>query len=55
MLRAYRETGIVVVNRSVVFQFALLDHHFKEHAKLVNRFREAGRDAVVRMWRSQSR
>ena len=53
--RAYRETGTVAVNRSVAVQCALLDRHFKKHAKQVNLFRKAGRDAVVRMWRSQTK
>jgi hypothetical protein len=35
-------------------QWALLDGHFRRHAKLVKRFRAAGRDSVVRMWGSQT-
>jgi hypothetical protein len=31
-----------------------LDSHFKQHARIVDRFREADRDAVLSMWRSQT-
>ena len=53
--RAYRETGIVVVKMSVAAEWTALDLHFKKHFKLVNRFRGSGGDAVVRMWRSQTK
>jgi hypothetical protein len=39
---------------SLAAQWAALEEHFKHHARLVDRFREAGRDAVVRMWLSQT-
>jgi hypothetical protein len=34
-------------------QWAALEEHFQRHAKLVARFRETGRDAVVAMWENQ--
>ena len=40
---------------SLAAEWAALDLHFNEHVKLVNRFRGAGRDAVIRMWRSQTK
>lgn len=39
---------------SLAAQWAVLDDHFRHHAKLVARFRHASPDAVVRMWKSQS-
>lgn len=45
----------VVVKMSLAAEWATLDLHFKAHFKLVNRFREAGGDAVIRMWRSQTK
>jgi len=42
------------MDRSVAVQWAVLEHHFQYHVKLVDRFREAGEDAVVRMWQSQT-
>jgi hypothetical protein len=45
----------VVVKMSLTAEWAVLDLHFKKHWKLVNRFREAGGDAVIRMWRSQTK
>jgi hypothetical protein len=43
------------VKSSLAAEWAALDLHFKEHVKLVNRFRGAGGDAVIRMWRSQTK
>jgi hypothetical protein len=40
---------------SLAAEWAALDLHFEEHFKLVNRFRGAGGDAVIRMWRSQTK
>jgi hypothetical protein len=40
---------------SLAAEWTALDLHFKEHFKLVNRFREASEDAVIRMWRSQTK
>ncbi len=34
--------------------WAMLERHFREHAKQVDRFSNAGPDALVRMWKSQS-
>jgi hypothetical protein len=34
--------------------WAALDDHFQHHVRLVERFREAGRDAVSHMWSSQT-
>jgi hypothetical protein len=34
--------------------WAMLDDHFREHAKQVHRFSDAGPDALIRMWKSQS-
>ena len=34
-------------------QWAALEEHFQRHAKLVARFRETGRNAVVAMWENQ--
>src|SRR5262249_56253530 len=45
----------VVVKMSLAAEWTALDLHFKEHFKLVNRFRGAGGDAVIRMWRSQTK
>lgn len=45
----------VVVKTPVAAVWSALDLHFEEHFKLVNRFRGAGGDAVIRMWRSQTR
>jgi len=42
------------MQRSLAAEWAALDGHFEHHAKLVDRFREADRVAVVRMWRSQT-
>jgi hypothetical protein len=38
---------------SVDAQWEVLDRHFAHHAKVIDRFREAGADAVLRMWESQ--
>jgi len=38
---------------SLAAQWAALEEHFQRHAKLVARFRETGRDAVVAMWEGQ--
>ena len=38
---------------SLSAHWAALDNHFRHHATLVDRFRHAGPDAVVRMWKSQ--
>jgi len=38
---------------SLAAQWAALEEHFRCHAKLVARFRETGRDAVVAMWENQ--
>jgi hypothetical protein len=35
-------------------QWAALDEHFQNHAKLVERFRDAGPEVVARMWMSQT-
>jgi len=45
----------VVVKMSLAAEWTALDLHFKAHFKLVNRFREAGADAVIRMWKSQTK
>ena len=45
----------VVVKMSLAAEWAALDLHFKEHFKLVTRFREAGADAVIRMWKNQTK
>jgi len=42
------------MQRSLVAEWAALAGHFEHHAKLVDRFRSADRDAVVCMWRSQT-
>jgi hypothetical protein len=34
--------------------WAALNAHFRHHAKLVRHFRDAGTDAVVRMWKNQT-
>jgi hypothetical protein len=39
---------------ALAIQWALLNNHFKHHAKLINRFRGADRTAVVLMWKSQT-
>ena len=44
--------GFTVVNRSVAAQWAMLGDHFQHHAKIVDRFRHAGPEAVLRMWLS---
>jgi hypothetical protein len=49
-----REVEFTVMQRSVAAEWAALDGHFEDHARLVDRFRGADRDAVVRMWRSQT-
>ena len=51
---ATRGGGYAVMNRSVAVQWAVLDHHFQRHVRMVDRFREAGEEAVVRMWQSQT-
>jgi len=43
-----------VMQRSLAAEWAALDGHFEHHVRLVDRFRRAGRDAVVRMWTSQT-
>jgi hypothetical protein len=47
-------SGIRVMPTSLAAQWAALEEHFQYHAKLIERFREAGPDAVVRMWASQN-
>ena len=47
-------TGFAIVKRSVAAHWAALDRHFQQHAKLVDRFRDIDRDAVLRMWKSQT-
>jgi hypothetical protein len=42
------------VKASVAAQWAALDEHFRHHAKVVDRFRYVGPDAVLRMWASQA-
>jgi len=42
------------VKKSFAAQWVALDGHFNYHAKLVDRFREAGPDVVRRMWKSQT-
>ena len=44
---------IRVMATSLAAQWAALEEHFQRHAKLVARFRETGRDAVVAMWKNQ--
>ena len=39
---------------SVAAEWAALDDHFRQHAKVVARFRYVGPDAVLRMWESQA-
>jgi len=46
--------GFLVVRTSLAAQWEVLDDHFRRHATLVNRFRHAGPNAVVHMWKSQS-
>jgi len=42
------------VKKSLAAQWAALDNHFRQHAKLIDRFRYADADAVARMWKSQT-
>jgi hypothetical protein len=42
------------MQRSLAAEWAALAGHFEHHAKLVDRFRGANHDAVVRMWRNQT-
>ena len=42
------------MRKSLAAEWAALEGHFEHHAKLVDRFRRADRDAVVRMWMSQT-
>jgi hypothetical protein len=39
---------------SLAAPWAALDHHFRDHARQVQRFGRAGRGAVRRMWSSQT-
>jgi len=39
---------------SVAAQWAALDIHFQQHAKIIERFRHASGKAVRRMWKSQT-
>src|SRR5262249_7677856 len=39
---------------SIAAQWAALDDHFQHHVRLVERFKEAGPDAVSHMWASQT-
>src|SRR5262245_51388295 len=48
-----RGSGIRVMPTSLAAQWAALEEHFRCHAKLVTRFRETGREAVVEMWENQ--
>ena len=43
-----------LVKKSLAAHWAALDHHFRQHAKLVDRFRHADADAVARMWKAQT-
>ena len=38
---------------SLAAHWAALDEHFLHHAKLVDRFRDAGGESVLRMWISE--
>jgi hypothetical protein len=42
------------VRTSVAAHWAALEDHFQRHAKLMDRFKQAGPDAVRRMWSSQT-
>lgn len=39
---------------SVDAQWAALDRHFEHHVRVVERFRGANREAVLRMWTNQT-
>jgi hypothetical protein len=39
--------GIHGMKASIAAQWTALDTHFERHARLVDRFREAGREAVT--------
>ena len=43
-----------VMPTSLAAEWTALVDHFEHHAKLVDRFRAADRDAVLCMWRSQT-
>jgi len=45
--------GIHGMKASIAAQWTALDTHFERHARLVDRFREAGREAVTRMWNTR--
>lgn len=49
-----RGSGIRVMPTSLAAQWAALEEHFQRHAKLVARFRETDRNAVLFMWESQT-
>jgi len=42
------------VKASVTAQWAALDHHFRQEAKVVDYFRHTGADTVVWMWKTQT-
>src|SRR5262245_59725751 len=43
------------MNRPLAVHWAVLERHFQTHATMVHhRFRDAGRNAVIRMWLSQT-
>ena len=42
------------MNRPLAFHWAVLERHFRHHARMVHLFRDAGRDAVIGMWLTQT-
>ena len=41
------------MKKSFAAHWAALDRHFRQHAKVIDRFRHADPDSVLRMWNSQ--
>jgi len=41
------------MKKSLAAHWAALDRHFGQHAEIIDRFRRAGPDAVLRMWNTQ--
>jgi hypothetical protein len=47
-------SGIRVMPTSLAAHWTALEGHFERHARSIDRFRETGRAAVLRMWKTQT-
>jgi hypothetical protein len=49
-----QKEGHRAVGTSLIAHWAALEEHFQRHAQVVGHFRNAGPEAVVRMWNTQT-